>query len=66
MTATRNRVFTRSRLMWFGGVLLLITPLMLATYRDGGELTSDATLTALGVAALIAAGTALLFGKGKT
>lgn len=54
---------TRSRLLWFVAVTTLTTPLLLATYRDGGDLTAQVWVSALGTAAVIALVIALLWGR---
>ncbi|MFG3258209.1 hypothetical protein [Streptomyces sp. NPDC048172] len=56
---------TRSTALWFVFVLVLTTPILLATYRGDDGLTGTVWLTSLGTAAAISAITALAWGKKK-
>jgi ABC-type transport system involved in cytochrome c biogenesis permease component len=54
---------TRSRVLWFLLVLPLVTPLLLAAFRENEGLTSEVWANSITVAAAIAAGNALIWGK---
>lgn len=55
---------TRSRLLWFAGIFVLIVPILVAVYRDGGELGAEVLLWAVGTGGAIAVVNALIWGKG--
>lgn len=54
---------TRSRVLWFLSVLLLATPILLATFGRHNGLTVDVWGNSLVVAAGIATANALVWGK---
>ncbi len=54
---------TRSRVLWFLLVLPLATPILLAAFREDDGLTRDVWANSITVAAAIAIGNALVWGK---
>lgn len=58
-------MFSRSRILWFLSILVLTTPLLLATFRGDGDLTPQVWSSSLGIAAAIGVGIAWIFGKGR-
>jgi len=54
---------TRSMALWFVFVLVLTTPILLATYRGDDGLTVTVWAASVGTAAAISAVTAVAWGK---
>ncbi len=54
---------TRSRVLWFFGVLAVATPVLLAAFVHEEGMSSDAWGNTLVMAAAVATATALVWGK---
>lgn len=57
---------TRSRVLWFFGVLAVATPLLLAAFSLDDGLTGDTLGNSLVLAAGLATANALVWGKAET
>lgn len=56
---------TLSRALWFAGIFVLTAPVLLAVFRDGGELTGKVWGLSIATALVLAITVALVFGKGR-